>query len=268
MKLHPHQTPMKNLFIVAAFVMGLLASSVPLAAQDSTISTRSVYAYAGVPASGTNEIDTITIGGTPTAGSFTITVAGGRTTAAITWSATNATLLANIDAALEALSAVGTDGVTTAEGSLTAGIGTITLTFTGKNAKQNFPALSVTSSLTGSSPTLAIATTTAGVAATFPQAKTGDLLVDTSTPALYQNMSTTALSPTWSAVVSAELASLLAAVPVSAVADIGALTSAAITGGESPTEAEHNAVQADVATIRTKVNALLAALRTALIVTP
>ncbi len=48
-----------------------------------------------------------------------------------------------------------------------------------------------------------------------------------------------------------------------AVTDLGALTSAAITGGESPTEAEHNAVQADVAALRTKVNALLAALRAA-----
>lgn len=48
-----------------------------------------------------------------------------------------------------------------------------------------------------------------------------------------------------------------------AVADLGALTSAQITGGESPTEAEHNALQTDVAAIRTKVNALLASLRTA-----
>lgn len=49
----------------------------------------------------------------------------------------------------------------------------------------------------------------------------------------------------------------------SAVADLGALTSAAITGGDSPTETEHNKVQADVAAIRTKVNTLLAQLRAA-----
>ena len=48
-----------------------------------------------------------------------------------------------------------------------------------------------------------------------------------------------------------------------AVADLGALTSAQLTGGESPTEAEHNALQADVAAIRNKVNTLLAAMRTA-----
>ena len=57
---------------------------------------------------------------------------------------------------------------------------------------------------------------------------------------------------------------------VAAVADAGALTatapaaltSAQLTGGESPTEAEHNALQADVAALRTKLNAELAALRT------
>ncbi len=61
----------------------------------------------------------------------------------------------------------------------------------------------------------------------------------------------------------AQLAGSAAASVAAAVADLGALTSAQITGGESPTEAEHNAVQADVAAIRTKVNALLAARRTA-----
>ena len=48
-----------------------------------------------------------------------------------------------------------------------------------------------------------------------------------------------------------------------AVADAGALTSAAITGGDAPTEGEHNQVQADVAALRTKLNALLAQLRAA-----
>lgn len=48
-----------------------------------------------------------------------------------------------------------------------------------------------------------------------------------------------------------------------AVTDAAALTSAQLTGGESPTEAEHNALQADVAALRTKLNAALAALRAA-----
>lgn len=45
------------------------------------------------------------------------------------------------------------------------------------------------------------------------------------------------------------------------VAAPAALTSAAITGGESPTEAEHNAVQADVAALRTTVADILTALK-------
>src|SRR5215210_3226831 len=84
----------------------------------------------GAPVAGTNTLQTITIGGTPTGGTFKLTCEG-MTTAAITWSATNATLVANIDAALEALPVVGTGGVVTAVGTAVAGIGTITCTFSG-----------------------------------------------------------------------------------------------------------------------------------------
>ena len=48
-----------------------------------------------------------------------------------------------------------------------------------------------------------------------------------------------------------------------AVADAAALTSSAATGGDAPTEAEYNALRTDVAALRTTLNALLAALRTA-----
>lgn len=54
----------------------------------------------------------------------------------------------------------------------------------------------------------------------------------------------------------AEAQDIFAAVPMAAIADL-----VAITGGETPTEAEHNL-------IITKVNALLAALRTAGLLTP
>lgn len=46
-------------------------------------------------------------------------------------------------------------------------------------------------------------------------------------------------------------------------ANVAALTQAAITGGESPTEAEFNALRADHAATRTAVNDLLAKLKTA-----
>jgi hypothetical protein len=53
-----------------------------------------------------------------------------------------------------------------------------------------------------------------------------------------------------------ETAALLTALPIAAIADL-----TAIAGGEAPTEAEHNLIIA-------KVNALLAALRTAGVITP
>ena len=52
-------------------------------------------------------------------------------------------------------------------------------------------------------------------------------------------------------------------VQAEAQADVAALTSAAATGGESPTEAEYNALRADLVATRTVVNSLLAKLRTA-----
>lgn len=187
---------MKNLFALCA----VLAFAMPAFAQDSTVKSANVFRYAGVPSSGTSEIDTLTIQASTSAGTFTIAVAGSRTSQPITWSATNATLVANVDAALEALPTIGTGGVTTAVGTMTAGIGTITITFTGKNAKMDFPALSIgTNSLTGgTAPTLT--TTTAGVNATFRTADPGTLLVDTVTPDLYINDGTVVGNPTWTKV--------------------------------------------------------------------
>jgi hypothetical protein len=56
-----------------------------------------------------------------------------------------------------------------------------------------------------------------------------------------------------------------AVVPAQAAAqaDVAALTSATITGGEPPTEAEYNALRADLVATRTTLNSLLAKLRTA-----
>lgn len=179
-----------SLFLIAALALTSFA-------QDSTIKTVPTYSYAGVPANGTSEIDTLTIQTSTSAGTFTIAVAGGRTTAAITWSATDATLIARIDAALEALSQIGSGGVTVAAGTGSSGIGTYTITFTGKNARQNFAALSIgTNALTGgAAPTLT--TTTAGVAATWKDAPIATLLEDSTNGELYQNISTTIGAPNW-----------------------------------------------------------------------
>lgn len=156
-------------------------------------------AVAGAPSAGTDEVQTITIGGTPTGGTFKLAFQS-KTTTAIAWSATNATLIANIDAALEALSTIGTGNVTTAAGTLTAGIGTITVTFTGARAKSAVPMITVAdNSLTGTAPTVAVAETTPGVNATHRGAPIGATVTDTTNGKLYINTGT-ATVPTWTVV--------------------------------------------------------------------
>jgi hypothetical protein len=154
------------------------------------------YQSAGAPSAGTNEVQTLTIGGTPTAGTFTFTREG-RNTAAITWSAVNATLLAAINAALDAIGTAG-DIVATA-GTLTAGIGTVTLTYGGTLARMAVSTLTATSALTGTAPTLAVAETTPGVDATGRGAAIGAQLTDITNGILYINTGTT-YAPTWTKV--------------------------------------------------------------------
>jgi hypothetical protein len=160
-----------------------------------------VLSVAGAPGNGTNTVQTVTLGGTPSGGTFALTCEG-MTTAAITWSATNATLLANVDAALEALPTVGTGGVACAATTLTAGIGAFTVTFSGANVGVRPIAVMTVAnnSLTGTSPTVAVALTTPGVEATYRGAATGQLVRREDTGVLYYNSSTTAQVPTWVAV--------------------------------------------------------------------
>jgi hypothetical protein len=157
------------------------------------------HTSAGAPSAGTTEVQTLTIGGTPTSGTFKLAF-DGFTTSAITWSATNNTLVANIDAALEALPNIGTGNVTTAVGTMTAGIGTITLTFAADLATKSVPTITVANnSLAGTSPTVAVAETTPGVDATARGAPKGAVLTDTTNGILYINTGT-AFSPTWTKV--------------------------------------------------------------------
>lgn len=154
---------------------------------------------ATAPVAGTDCIQTITIGGTPTAGSFTLTL-DGFTTAAIAWSATNNTLIANIDAALGALANInGAANVTTAVGTMTAGIGTATVTFVADWGKRVVNAMTATSSLTGTTPTLAVAITTPGVDATLRGAPKGTIAVAADTGVVYSNTGT-ALAPVFTVV--------------------------------------------------------------------
>jgi hypothetical protein len=154
--------------------------------------------YAGTPGSGADEVQTITFSGTITGGTFTLTFQSGQT-APITWSAVNATLIAAIDAALEALPNVGAGQVTTAVGTMTAGIGTATVTFTGTLAKKDVGLMTAGISLTGTGVGLAIATTTPGSAPGGIGAPKGALLSDTTNGILYIQTGTSA-SPTWTKV--------------------------------------------------------------------
>lgn len=109
------------------------------------------------------EVQTLTIGGTPTGGTFELEF-DGETTDPITWSATNSTLLGNIDTALEALTNIGAGNVVSEAGTLTDGIGTITITFDGDLENDDVELITVAdNSLTGTAPTLAVEETTKGI---------------------------------------------------------------------------------------------------------
>jgi hypothetical protein len=153
---------------------------------------------AGAPSAGTSEVQTLTIGGTPTAGTMTFAYEG-ATSAPVTWTAVDATLIAAVDAALEALPTIGAGNITAADGTLTSGIGTITLTFAGSLAKLAVPLITVTNGLTGTDPTAAITETTPGVTATARGAGQGQMYINSSDGDVYVNTGT-ALVPVWAVV--------------------------------------------------------------------
>ena len=158
------------------------------------------YDNAGAPVNGTDEVQTLTIGGTPTGGTFKLAF-DGYTTQAIPWFGNNDANLASVTGIiLSALASIGASGVTGAVGTLTNGIGTITLTFGGNLTKKAVPNITVAANnLTGTAPTLAIAETTPGVDATCRGAAKGATLQDTTNGILYINTGT-ALAPVWTKV--------------------------------------------------------------------
>lgn len=129
---------------------GYFKSGIPL----GLISATGLYGpYAGL----TSEVQTVTITGTPTGGTFTLTYAG-QTTAAIAYNATAAA----VQSALVALSNIGASDVVCTGGPLP---GTaVTVTFDGALANADIAAMTASgASLTGgSSPAVVIATPTAG----------------------------------------------------------------------------------------------------------
>lgn len=119
------------------------------------VDTRNVHEY---KAAGTSEVQTVTITGGPTGGTFTLTF-GAATTAAIAYNAAASA----VQSALEALSTIGAGNVACSGGPLP---GTaVSVTFAGSLARQDVAQMTATGSLTGgTTPAVAIATSTAGSA--------------------------------------------------------------------------------------------------------
>lgn len=102
-----------------------------------------------------NDVKTVTVGGTATGGTY-ILVLGAYQTTALAFNANNAT----IQAALEAMPNIGVGNVVVGGGALP---GTpATLTFQGKLAAREIPSMTTINSLTGTTPTIAVANTTPG----------------------------------------------------------------------------------------------------------
>ena len=129
----------------------LLAPLLDLAGYDLTI----------VEGDGTNEVQTLTITGTPTGGTFTITYSG-ETSGAIPYNAT----AAQVQSYLENMAAFRVGDVVCAGGPLP-GTG-VTITFQGRFACTNVALMTTTDSLTGgSSPESDIAETSAGTVGSY-----------------------------------------------------------------------------------------------------
>lgn len=211
------------------------------------------YQLAGAPVAGTSEVQTLTKSGTLSGGTFKLGF-DGEETDAIDYNASAATIVT----ALEALTGIGSGGVTATGGIISTTA--VVVTFAGTLARLAQPLLTLAdNSLTGSTPSIGIVETTPGVDATQSgEAAKGALLQDSTNGLLYLNTGTQA-QPVWTRIGahSTELATLEAAIPTAAVAD-----EATADGSDAAsTQALANALKA-------KVNDLLAKLRTAGIITP
>lgn len=122
---------------------------------------------------GVNEVQSVTITGTPTGGTFTLTYSG-QTTGAIAFDADAAT----VDAALEALSNIGADDVTCTGGALPGAA--VTVTFTGALAGTDVAEMTADGALLtgGTTPAASVTTTTAGGAGSWADADTATMTIN------------------------------------------------------------------------------------------
>lgn len=166
-------------------------AAITLANPIAGVGAGKVIPFAGAPSAGTDEVQTLTIDAS--GGTFKLSY-DGEVTGAISWSSTNATLVSNVDTALEALPNIGSGGVAVAVGTMTSGVGTLTITFSGASvSKRAVSTIAVANnSLTGTA-TLSVAETTPGVNATFRNTQPGALINDTTNFKLYQRSGTSAV---------------------------------------------------------------------------
>jgi hypothetical protein len=158
---------------------------------------------AGAPVSGTDPICTLTLANC-TGGTFKLKVtsedAVSEVTGNISWSATNNTLISNVDAALEALTmATGSADFTTADATLSSGLGTLTITMVALFAKTVSTIEVYSDSTTGTGHSVTAEMTTPGVRGSFRGASKGALVSDTTNGVLYINTGT-ADKPVWTKV--------------------------------------------------------------------
>jgi hypothetical protein len=152
----------------------------------------------GAPSNGTSEVQLLTIGGTPNGGTIGLKTAAGKVSASTaTWTATDATLVSRLQTVLDTL--FGAGNTVAAIGTLSSGIGTVTITYAVDLGSLNVDLLVAVNNLTGSSPTAVITTQTAGVTATHRGAPAGTLLQDTTNGDQYINQGTAA-NPQWALV--------------------------------------------------------------------
>lgn len=150
------------------------------------------FLNAGAPVAGTNEVQTATLGGTGGTSTFKLFFEG-VPTAAIAWSAVNATLLTAINAALDAR--FGTAQIVATDSTLSSGLGNFLLTFSGSDVAKRAVSLMTGLVVTGAL-TIAIAETTPGVNATARGADKGATLIDYTNGLHYTNTGTVS-APTW-----------------------------------------------------------------------
>ena len=133
------------------------------------------------PTTGVNAVQTLSVTGSPTGGSFTLTF-GGKTTAAIAFNAA----ASDVQAALQALSSIGAGNVTCTGGPLPGS--NVVVTFSNSLAGQPQNTITHTDSFTGgATPAASVASTTSGVWGSYRSALPGALLLDTLNGFIYKN---------------------------------------------------------------------------------